>query len=169
MIIKPLDKETYAGRKFTARYKTKGFYDIRPSDFGFRIEYIPFGETVERSFDDEIFSEWLDKPVAFGAFENDVLAGYAEGFLEEWNNRFRISNICIFDYAARSKGVGTLLMNAISDAAKASGARMIVLETHSIEKTDSRLSDSICIPTRTPIRSGTRFGLKWEKYRNDSG
>lgn len=131
MIIKPLDKETYAGRKFTARYKTKGFYDIRPSDFGFQMEYIPFGETVERSFDDEIFSEWLDKPVAFGAFENDVLAGYAEGFLEEWNNRFRISNICIFDYAARSKGVGTLLMNAISDAAKASGARMIVLETQS--------------------------------------
>lgn len=31
----------------------------------------------------------------------------------------------------RSKGVGTLLMNAISDAAKASGARMSVLETQS--------------------------------------
>ena len=31
----------------------------------------------------------------------------------------------------RSKGVGTLLRNAISDAAKASGARMSVLETQS--------------------------------------
>ena len=31
----------------------------------------------------------------------------------------------------RSKGVGTLLRNAISDAAKASGARRIVLETQS--------------------------------------
>lgn len=31
----------------------------------------------------------------------------------------------------RSKGVGTLPMNAISDAAKASGARMSVLETQS--------------------------------------
>lgn len=72
---------------------------------------------------------------------------------------------------------GNAPRNAISDAAKASGARMSVLETqscnemqlHSIEKTDSRLSDSICIPIRTPIRSGTKFGLKWEKYRNDSG
>lgn len=31
----------------------------------------------------------------------------------------------------RSKGAGMLLMNAISDAAKASGARMSVLETQS--------------------------------------
>lgn len=31
----------------------------------------------------------------------------------------------------RSKGIGTLLRNAISDAAKASGARMSVLETQS--------------------------------------
>lgn len=31
----------------------------------------------------------------------------------------------------RSKGVGTLLRNAISDAAKASGARMSVLEIQS--------------------------------------
>lgn len=31
----------------------------------------------------------------------------------------------------RSKGVGTLLKNAISDAAKASGARMSVLKTQS--------------------------------------
>lgn len=31
----------------------------------------------------------------------------------------------------RSKGVGTLLRNAISDAAKASGARMSVLKTQS--------------------------------------
>ena len=131
MIIKPLDKETYAGRKFTARYKTKGFYDIRPSDFGFRIEYIPFGETVERSFDDEIFSEWLDKPVAFGAFENDVLAGYAEGFLEEWNNRFRISNICIFESDGRGRGIGTRLMETITKEAELLGARMIVLETQS--------------------------------------
>jgi len=77
----------------------------------------------------------------------------------------------------RSKGIGTLPRNAISDAAKASGARMSVLETQSCNenaiafyrKTDSRLSDSMCIPTRTPILSGTKFGLKWEKYRNDAG
>ena len=77
----------------------------------------------------------------------------------------------------RSKGIGTLLRNAISDAAKASGARMSVLETQSCNenaiafyrKNGFEIIGFDCIPIRTPIRSGTKFGLKWEKYRNDAG
>ncbi|MDD7388532.1 MAG: GNAT family N-acetyltransferase [Lachnospiraceae bacterium] len=131
MEIKMLDKETYAGRRFTARYKTKGYYDIHAVDPGFQIEYVAFEAPVEKSFDDVFFSEWLENPVAYGAFQDERLLGYAEGFLEQWNNRFRISNICIFDHSARHHGIGTLLMATILKAAKVSGARMIVLETQS--------------------------------------
>lgn len=42
MEIRQLDKETYAGRKFTARYETKGYYDLRPTERGFEMEYVPF-------------------------------------------------------------------------------------------------------------------------------
>ena len=129
--IKALDRETYAGRKFTARYRTNGYYDICAEKNGFRIEYVPFSAPEERSFDDEFFGEWLENPVAYGAFEGEKLLGYAEGSLEEWNNRFRLSNICVFDGGARRKGTGTLLMDVITKAAKASGARMMVLETQS--------------------------------------
>lgn len=133
MEIKLLDKETYAGKKFTARYKTRGYYDICTGGdcFGLRTEYVPFDTPVERSFDDVFLGEWLENPKAYGAFEDGKLVGFAEGALEGWNNRFRMSNICVFDTSTRRRGIGTLLMDAITKEAAMSGARMIVLETQS--------------------------------------
>lgn len=131
MEIRRLEQEIYAGKKFTARYKTNGYYDICASQQGFQIKYKPFRTPVERSFDDVFFGEWLEAPIAFGAFEGGSLVGYVEGALEAWNNRFRISNICVFDEAARGSGVGTALMKAIEKAAASTGARMVVLETQS--------------------------------------
>lgn len=69
-------------------------YDIAASESGFAMQYTPFEAPLERSFDDVFFGEWLEEPVAFGAFEGEKLLGYAEGSPESWNNRFRISNIC---------------------------------------------------------------------------
>ena len=131
MEIRRLEPEAYAGRKFTARYWTRGYYDICAAEDGFRIKYVPLPEPMEKSFDDAFFGEWLEAPVAFGAFEGETLIGYVEGSVESWNNRFRISNICVFDRERRSVGVGTRLMETIQKEAAASGARMIVLETQS--------------------------------------
>ncbi|MGN1410098.1 MAG: GNAT family N-acetyltransferase [Eubacteriales bacterium] len=129
MEIRMLDKKIYAGQKFTIRYQTNGYYEITAKEYGFRIEHKAFETTVEKSFDDVFFSEWLDDPVSYGVFENERLLGFAEGFLEKWNNRYRISNICIFDDADRRRGIGTLLMNTILKEADSSKARMAVLET----------------------------------------
>ena len=133
MEIKELNKETYAGKKFTVRYQTNGYYDIQASEGGFQMKYVSFASPVEKSFDDDdvFFSEWLEDPVAFGAFEDGKLIGFVERSLASWNNRFRISNICIFDHTKRSCGIGTMLMEAIQKTAASSGARMIVLETQS--------------------------------------
>ena len=119
------------GRKFTARYQTHGYYDIRAAEDGFRVEYRPFTAPEERSFEDVFFGEWLEDPMAFGAFEDGELLGYVEGSPETWNRRFRISNLCIFEDAGRRRGIGTALMDTIAKAADASGARMLVLETQS--------------------------------------
>lgn len=129
MEIVKLDPEKYAGQKFTARYTTNGYYDIVRTDGGFDVEYKRFNLPVERSFDDCFFGEWLDNPVAYGAFEGGALLGFVEGAPESWNNRYRISNICVFDDANRHGGIGSALMSAILREAKESGARMIVLET----------------------------------------
>ena len=116
MEIRELAQETYAGRKFTARYQTHGYYDIRAAEDGFRVEYRPFTAPEERSFEDVFFGEWLEDPMAFGAFEDGELLGYVEGSPETWNRR---------------RGIGTALMDTIAKAADASGARMLVLETQS--------------------------------------
>ena len=110
MEIRQLKKEDYAGRKFTARYQTNGYYDICVCEGGFRMRYTPFASPEERAFDD-VF--------------------YAEGSPESWNGRFRLSNICIFERSARGKGVGTMLLKALEEAAEASSTRMLVLETQS--------------------------------------
>lgn len=82
MEIRPLDREIYAGKTFTACYRTNGYYEIRPSETGFQMGYVPFAEPTERSFDDVFFGEWLEDPIAFGVFEGDKLIGYVEGSIE---------------------------------------------------------------------------------------
>ena len=42
MEIKQLEREVYAGKQFTARYQTEGYYDIFPWEYGFRMEYRHF-------------------------------------------------------------------------------------------------------------------------------
>ena len=127
--IKEMNKESYCGQKFTIRYITNGYYDIESTETGFDIKYKALEETKEKSYTDAFFNEWLDDPKAFGAFEEGQLLGYVEGTLEKWNNRYRISNIGIFDFTRRHAGIGTLLMKAILSEAEKRGARMVVLET----------------------------------------
>ena len=59
MEIRQLDQDAYAGKKFTARYTTGGYYEISASETGFRMYHVPFEAETERSFDDEFFGEWL--------------------------------------------------------------------------------------------------------------
>lgn len=129
MIISKLDKQSYAGKEFVVRYTTNGYYDIERKECGFQVSYKAFDTPVEKSFTDQFFSEWLEDPVAYGVFEDGELIGIVEGTPEAWNNRYRISNICIFDDTRRHCGIGAKLMDTMLDEAKRSGARMVVLET----------------------------------------
>ena len=129
MEIEKLDRKMFEGRKFTVCYLTNGYYDIVKTGTGFQIEYNREDKPTEMTFDDYMFNEWLEDPVAYGAFENGQFLGYVEGTLERWNNRYRISNICVFDNTRRHSGIGTALMNTILKEAKESGVRMVVLET----------------------------------------
>ena len=90
MKIRQLENAQYAGRRFTARYQTNGYYEITAAEGGFRIAYTPFEAPAACSFDD-----------------------------------------VMFDKAARGQGIGSLLMERITEAARARGARMLVLETQS--------------------------------------
>lgn len=131
MEIRQLDKEEYQGRTITFHYLTNGYYDIVAGENEFRLTYKRFDGPTEMSFDDKMFGDWLDDPIAYGAFEGDRLLGFVEGNLETWNNRYRVSNICVPDEADRRNGLGGALMETILAEARKRGARMAVLETQS--------------------------------------
>ena len=131
MIIKQLNYDEYKGKQYKAEVRSDKYLSIEPEGEGFSIEWVVADKEIVEPLEDDMLSDWLDNPVAFGAFEGDTLIGFVEGFLEEWNNRYRISNICVFDSGLRSKGVGTALLEIILDVAANSGARMAVLETQS--------------------------------------
>ncbi|MCR5771460.1 MAG: GNAT family N-acetyltransferase [Butyrivibrio sp.] len=131
MVIKQLNYDEYKGKKYKAEIHSDKFLSIDPEGEGFSIEWIKVDSEIVEALTDDMLSEWLDNPVAYGAFEGDTLIGFVEGFLEDWNNRYRISNICVFDTGLRSKGVGTALLEKIMEDAVKSGARMAVLETQS--------------------------------------
>lgn len=128
MELVELLKDQYKGQKFISRYKTKGYFDFEVQENNFHLTYKKFDAEKEMSFEDHFFGDWLENPIGFGAFENGRLLGYVEGTHEKWNNRYRISNICIFDEVHRRKGIGSKLMQRILRTAKESGARMVVLE-----------------------------------------
>lgn len=96
MVIEKLKKEEYAGKKFEVKYFTNGYYDIERVENGFEFQYKAFENRKKMSFEDCFYSKWLENPIAFGAFEDGKLLGFVEGTPEQWNNRYRISNICIF-------------------------------------------------------------------------
>ena len=129
MIIKELDYKKYKGKKYQAEILSDRFLSIEPVDEGFSIKWEMRGEPLRMTLDEDLLPDWLEDPVAYGAFEDDQLIGMVEGFLEKWNNRFRIANICVFDQANRRSGVGTKLMETILETAVKNGARMVVLET----------------------------------------
>ncbi|MGN1444911.1 MAG: GNAT family N-acetyltransferase [Eubacteriales bacterium] len=129
--IARLDRNQYAGKKFSARYLTRGYYDTARTAEGFSIVYKPLEVAVEKELEDSFFSPWLEDPSAFGAFLGGELLGFAEGSPETWNQRYRISNICIFQDQYRRRGIGQRLMDAILEEAERAGARMAVLETQS--------------------------------------
>lgn len=131
MEVKRLDYEQYKGVEYKADIHSDRFLSIEPSAEGFCVCWKQADAAFQMLLSDKMLSDWLEDPIAYGAYQGGELIGFVEGFLEKWNNRFRISNICIFDEAARKSGVGTALLDTIMKDAVGSGARMAVLETQS--------------------------------------
>ena len=102
--IKKLDYERFKGQKYQVEILSDRYLSIDPVEEGFDIGWVLSDEPLRMSINDTMLSDWLDHPTAYGAFEDDRLIGFVEGFLEKWNNRYRISNICVFDHADRRSG-----------------------------------------------------------------
>ena len=127
--IKPITKCEYGNKEFAYRFTTTGYYDIDRTETGLKLIRKPLLEPEEICDPAFILESWLPDPDAYGAFEDDRLIGFVEGYLEKWNGRYWITNLHILDTQKRGAGIGTALMARIQTAACQSGARMIALET----------------------------------------
>ena len=81
MIIKELDYDTYKGQKYQAEILSDRFLSIEPSDEGFEVKWVMSDEPLRMTIYEDLLQDWLDQPVAYGAFEDDKLIGMVEGFL----------------------------------------------------------------------------------------
>ncbi len=157
MIIKELDYKKYKGQKYQAEILSDRFLSIEPVGEGFAIKWVMSEEPLKRTLNEDLLSDWLEDPLAYGAFEGDKLIGMVEGFLEKWNNRFRMANICVFDQANRRSGVGQSLWRLFWRQLKkvvpgwwCSKRRPLTLrQFHFIKNTDLRLSALTGMPTPT--------------------
>ena len=131
MEINRLNYNGYKGKKYNAEFLSDQYLSIEPGNNGFEMKWVYSETELKMSIHDYMLSDWLEDPAAYGAFEHGRMVGFVEGFLEKWNNRFRITNICVFDESDRRRGIGTLLLDRMMIDAVDSGARMAVLETRS--------------------------------------
>jgi len=133
MQIRELD-QTWKGRSFLFRYTTSYHYlvspDRTPGEIIIHLKREALPETLEKSFESSLFSDWMIHPQAFGAFEGENLLGFVELSQEDWNNRLRITNIWV-DEDHRYQGVGKTLIACAIETGKAGGQRALVLETQS--------------------------------------
>ena len=125
--IRPLD-HSFKGRMLVFEYQTDAVYE--PVMDGWKMDVVrrTIPEAVEKRFTDALFSEWLEEPAAFAAFDGEEWMGCVELNYERWNNRMRISNLLV-EKSFRRMGVGRKLFETAVSYAKEKGARMLVLET----------------------------------------
>lgn len=129
MEIRQLGFSEYKGMTLNVTYETERFYDVAVRENGFELLLSQFDEPQIKSFSTELFSQWLEAPIAFGAFEGERLTGVIDGSIETWHNLFRISNIWV-DNDMRRKRTGQTLMNKMIEFIRRNyDCRGIILET----------------------------------------
>ena len=125
--IRSLDR-SFKGRMLVFEYETDAVYEPVMENWEIHLVRKSLPEKAEKRFTDTLFSDWLEEPAAFAAFEGEQWLGCVEMSHERWNNRMRISNLLV-EKAERGKGIGRRLFEAAVSHAKEKGARMLVLET----------------------------------------
>ena len=131
--VKELDKEKWKNYELHFSYYTDGYYSFEVQKWDFKLVFHKYETVVEKSFIDYLFNEWVENPIVLGAFINKQLVGVIECSLETWNNRFRITNLLVFE-DFRKQGIGKLLINKAIEIGIRDNARIIVLETQTCSR-----------------------------------
>ena len=95
MIISQLDYSEYKGRKYAAEIVSDRYLSIEPGDNGFDMHWVDSETDLRMSIQDSILSDWLEDPIAYGAFEGGRMVGLSRVFLKSGITAFE-SPISVF-------------------------------------------------------------------------
>ena len=133
MRISELPREEYEGFELVFSYTSKAYYDLklRQSENVFSAEFVKTPcPSVHKEFTDKLFAPYWDDPHVWGLWDESRLLAVMEVTPERWNNRLRITNLCVAE-GHRRRGYGALLITKAREIAKARGCRALILETQS--------------------------------------
>ena len=133
MRITELPREQYEGFELVFSYDSKAYYDLRQrgTENVFALEFVRTPcPPVHKEFVDTLFAPHWDDPHAYGLWDGNELRAVLEVTPENWNNRLRITNICVQE-GYRRRGYGSLLITKAREIARTQRRRAIILETQS--------------------------------------
>lgn len=133
MRITELSRDKYEGYELTFSYTSSAYYDLRLRSSGnvFSAEFVKTPcNAVHKEFVDKLFAPYWDDPHVFGLWNDTKLVAIMEVTPESWNNRLRITNICVLE-GYRRRGYGALLITKAKEIARSQGRRALILETQS--------------------------------------
>lgn len=133
MKIVELPRHRFEGYELTCSYTSNAYYDLRlrTTNSMFFAEFVRTPcPPVQKSFTDPLFAPYWDDPHVFGLQVDDGIHAIMEVTPERWNNRLRITNLCVME-GYRRRGYGALLMTKAKEIARAQGLRALILETQS--------------------------------------
>ena len=133
MHISELPREQFEGFQVVFSYDSRAYYDLkmRTSQNVFALEFVRTPcAPVHKEFVDHLFAPYWDDPHAFGLFDGRDMRAILEVTPENWNNRLRITNLCVQE-GYRRRGYGALLMTRAREIARSQHRRALILETQS--------------------------------------
>jgi len=133
--IVELTKDDASGLKLKGRYLTSSYYALsichEADSWKIELTSKPLGQVLEKNFEWQLLEEHVEEPRVFAALLEGRQVGWIELGYHKWNNRMRVWEFFVKE-EFRKKGIGTLLMRQAVKIAKEKGARMLVLETDTL-------------------------------------
>lgn len=133
MKIIELSREKYQHYQLVFTYEAKAYYDVRmrTSENVFSLEMVKTPcKPEKKEFVDYLFAPHWDDPHVYGLFDGATMLAIMEVTPENWNNRFRITNLLVRE-GYRRRGLGSLMITKAKELARSQRRRALILETQS--------------------------------------
>lgn len=130
-------KSEWEGYRLPLNFTTNEYYDVsiksQADGYTVSMKKTAFDQPVshtqeEHDFPDKLYDTYRPNACAWGVIQDGELIAAIETEAEEWNNRLRITELCVSENYQK-QGLGHALMEVAKEQARLEHRRAIILET----------------------------------------